>query len=117
MNKSPVVVLYDAAGNALAVQDGVTIPADTPGILVHAEDEDGVAHRLQATTGGGLQQVLYDVDGNPVDVGSQGSGQFRLAFVRDPEVLEILKDVLLELKRVNLYLSEMHETETDLEIE
>ena len=40
---SPAVILYDATGNALAVSDGVTIPASTKGLLFHGKDIEGKA--------------------------------------------------------------------------
>lgn len=38
MAKSPVVILYDAAGVAMAVQDGVAIPANTKGLLLAGKE-------------------------------------------------------------------------------
>jgi hypothetical protein len=38
MSRNPAVVLYDASGNAFAVQNGVAIPVSTPALMVGASD-------------------------------------------------------------------------------
>ena len=35
---SPVAVLFDTDGNPLSVQDGVAIPASTPGLMLMGSD-------------------------------------------------------------------------------
>ena len=44
--------------------------------------------------------ILYDGEGNPVTVGSDG--QFTLA-IHDEETRQLLQEILLELKRQNLH--------------
>jgi len=57
-------VLQDADGNALAVKDGVTIPANTPGLLTLVSD--GTASRfLKGDTSGRLVVVGAGVAGTP----------------------------------------------------
>lgn len=51
MSRSPAVILYDASGNPLAVQDGVAIPANTPRILI-AGNEGGTARTLRTSSDG-----------------------------------------------------------------
>ena len=108
-------VQYDASGVAMPVQDGVTVPDGTSGLLTYGEDEDGYARRMGATASGGAKQVLYDEDGNPVDVCSQGGGQFRIVLARDPELLDLVRKVLFELKQIKVFLAEMHD-EDDLDL-
>jgi hypothetical protein len=43
MAKSPAVILYDATGIAMAVQDGIAIPASTRGLLIAGKGGGGVA--------------------------------------------------------------------------
>jgi len=57
MSRNPAVILYDAAGKALAVQNGVAIPAGTKGLLGHAQDDSGVARVLQTDVDGTLHRL------------------------------------------------------------
>jgi hypothetical protein len=41
------VLLYDADGNELAVQDGVAVPASTPALMVAAVDQSGNSRYLE----------------------------------------------------------------------
>jgi hypothetical protein len=52
--RSPAVILYDAAGNPLAVENGVAIPANTKGLLVHGKDSTGFARSIETQTDGKL---------------------------------------------------------------
>lgn len=52
MTDGPAVILYDAAGKALAVQGGVAIPAATPGLLATGADAAGIARTLRTLTDG-----------------------------------------------------------------
>ena len=49
----PVAILYDGNGNPLAVQNGVAIPANTSGVLVHGSD--GTNARILKTDATGHQ--------------------------------------------------------------
>lgn len=60
--ESPVAILYDAAGNPLAVQNGSAIPASTPGLI--AMGSDGTNSRY----------FLVDSSGRPVIVGAGTAG-------------------------------------------
>lgn len=56
MSKSPVVILYDADGKPLAVQDGVAIPANTPALLVAGKEPvSGNAKYLRVATDGTIR--------------------------------------------------------------
>lgn len=56
---SPAVVLYDNLGNKLAVQDGVVIPANTPGLLATGIDRiSGKARTLSTDPYGNLAITL-----------------------------------------------------------
>lgn len=59
---SPVVILYDASGNELPVQNGVAIPASTPGLL--AMGSDGTNSRY----------LLVDSSGRPIVAGAGTAG-------------------------------------------
>lgn len=63
MNRSPAVILYDANGVALAVADGVAIPADTRGLLSMGVDGAGAARRILVDTAGNLR--TRQLDGTP----------------------------------------------------
>lgn len=54
-NGNQGVILYDAAGNALLIQNGVAIPASTPLVPVGGSDAGGVARFLKTDTGGNLR--------------------------------------------------------------
>jgi hypothetical protein len=62
MIQSPNVILYDAAGTAMAVLDGVAIPASTPALLVAGTD------------GTNAQYLSVDSTGRPVVVGAGVAG-------------------------------------------
>jgi hypothetical protein len=53
--RSPAVILYDAAGVALAVADGVAIPVGTPGLLIAGKE--GANSRFIKTGSDGAVQV------------------------------------------------------------
>lgn len=57
---SPVVVLYDATGKALAVRDGVAVPADTPGLIPLTKAADGTARYLQSVLDGTVYRMTVD---------------------------------------------------------
>jgi hypothetical protein len=57
-------ILQDADGNALAVKDGITIPANTPGILTLVSD-GAVSRFLKGDTSGRLVVVGAGVAGTP----------------------------------------------------
>lgn len=48
---SPVVVLYDASNNALAVQNGVAIPASTPALMIAGSDGTNSRYALLDSSG------------------------------------------------------------------
>jgi hypothetical protein len=54
MTRNPAVILYDANGKALAVEDGVAIPANTKGVMFHGKDDSGNAR---------VAEFLYDAEG------------------------------------------------------
>lgn len=62
MRSERSVVLYDASGNPLAVQDGVAIPANTPGLL--AAGSDGANARYVRVDASGRQVVLGHLSHN-----------------------------------------------------
>lgn len=82
MEDSPAVILYDAAGVAMAVQNGVAIPASTRGLLPMVSDAgtarrlagDGVGRAVVVGAGaagtptGGVATVQGDPAGTPVPV-------------------------------------------------
>lgn len=51
-NDNPAVVLYDALGRPLAVQEDAAIPANTPRLLVAGKDNSGNARTLSVDSGG-----------------------------------------------------------------
>jgi len=64
MNRNPAVLLYDANGIALAVRNGVAIPANTPGLIVMGSD--GANSRYMAVDSSGrLVAVGAGVAGTP----------------------------------------------------
>lgn len=65
------VVLYSWSGLPLAVSDGATIPAGTPGILAMGTDALGVAHRLLTDNTG---KLLISVAGLDVFVHNEVPG-------------------------------------------
>ncbi len=60
--ESPVVELYDSSGNPLAVQNGVAIPASTPGLMIMGSD------------GTNSRYALVDSSGRPIVVGAGTAG-------------------------------------------
>lgn len=50
--KSPVVLLYDAVGTPLAVQDGIAIPVGTPGLIIAGKDAGGASRFMRTATDG-----------------------------------------------------------------
>lgn len=65
MIDSPAVILYDENGVALAVADGVLIPANTPGLLAAGKDGGGVARVLLTDTASRLVAAGAGVAGTP----------------------------------------------------
>jgi hypothetical protein len=63
MAKSPVVILYDAAGVAMAVENGVALPANTRGLLVAGKDGAN-ARFFKVAADGSASAVLRDNSGN-----------------------------------------------------
>jgi hypothetical protein len=59
---SPEAILYDSAGNLLAVQNGVAIPASTPGLISMGSD------------GTNSRYILVDSSGRTVSVGAGTAG-------------------------------------------
>lgn len=58
MSDSPAVLLYDDAGKALAVKNGVAIPADTPGLLPLGKlASDGKSYYLEVVDDGGTKRL------------------------------------------------------------
>ena len=53
--ESPAVILYDADANPMAVSDGVAVPANTKGILLMGETEEGKAERLRLEEDGKIK--------------------------------------------------------------
>ena len=53
--RNPAVRLYDAEGHPLDVQDGVAIPANTPGLLLAGKDGSGYARFTRVATDGTLR--------------------------------------------------------------
>jgi hypothetical protein len=76
--KSPVVILYDANGVEMAIQNGVIVPAGTRALLMAAKDED-TGHTLQAAS--------------RVD----GIANLRVA---DNEQLELLRDISVHMRKL-----------------
>ncbi len=56
MNESPAVLLYDANKVALAVRNGVAIPANTPGLIIMGSD--GTNSRYMVVDSSGRQVVV-----------------------------------------------------------
>lgn len=65
MSDSPAALLYDAAGNALAVKEDVTIPANTSGLLAMGSDDDGKAQRLRIQADRSLVVTSGAAPGDP----------------------------------------------------
>lgn len=61
MSRSPAVILYDANGKALAVEDGVAIPANTPGVLIHGRDDSGDARVAEFVELDGVHRLRAEV--------------------------------------------------------
>jgi hypothetical protein len=57
MSRNPAVILYDAAGKALAVENGVAIPANTKGTLFHGRDDAGYARVAEFSTDEGINRL------------------------------------------------------------
>jgi hypothetical protein len=60
--ESPDVILYDSNSNALAVQNGVAIPASTPALMIAGSD------------GTNSRYITIDTSGRPVVVGAGVAG-------------------------------------------
>lgn len=65
MNDSPAVILYDVSGNPMAVQDGVVIPANTKGLLLHGSDGTN-ARVLNIDSNGAVRVQSEGVPGSAV---------------------------------------------------
>jgi len=75
MIESPAVILYDAAGVAHAVQNGVAIPASTPSLLVAGTDGTN-ARNLSTSTNGRLlpyQEQTFSAFAQAVTLGNNKS--------------------------------------------
>jgi len=72
MSLSPAVILYDANGVALAVENGVAIPANTRGLLVAGRETDGKARFVHVDANGTLATRLTDQHGKDAQLGAFG---------------------------------------------
>ena len=63
--RSPAVILYDANGDPLAVQDGVAIPANTPGLMVVGTD-GGTARYVRVASDGTVRMDPTGTTAQPV---------------------------------------------------
>ena len=82
---SPAAILYDAAGKAMAVQDGVAIPADTSSLLMSGSDGTN-ARYLKTDSAGNLvitPAIISGAAANMINlcysetIGSYVAGQWR----------------------------------------
>ncbi len=55
---NPAVILYDANGKALSVQNGVMLPAGTPGLISAGVDDSGVVRFTRMDASGNVQVAL-----------------------------------------------------------
>jgi hypothetical protein len=76
--RSPAVILYDSAGNPLAVENGVAIPANTKGTLLHGRDVGGVARSLLTETDGKPSVAIYGRDSGDIDRVAQAQDDGKL---------------------------------------
>lgn len=75
MNDSPAVVLYDPSGNAMAVQNGVAIPANTKGLLLHGRDGSGDARSAEVLVDGSINRLRTEIPPNVVDSVNSSTSQ------------------------------------------
>jgi len=75
MNESPAVVLYDPSGNAMAVQNGVAIPANTKGLLLHGRDGSGDARAAEVLVDGSINRLRTEIPPNVVDSTNSSTSQ------------------------------------------
>jgi len=75
MSESPAAILYDASGNAMAVQDGVAIPANTKGLLIHGKDGSGNARVAELVADAGIYRVRTETPPNLVDSNNSSVSQ------------------------------------------
>ena len=73
--ESPAVALYDASGNAMAVQDGVAIPANTKGLLIHGKDNSGDARVAEFLSDSGAYRLRTEIPPNVVDSNNSSTSQ------------------------------------------
>jgi hypothetical protein len=75
MSDSPAVVLYDSSGNAMAVQNGVAIPANTKGLLLHGRDGSGDARAAEVLVDGSINRLRTEIPPNVVDSNNSSTSQ------------------------------------------
>ena len=63
--RDPAVILYDSAGNAMAVQDGVAVPAGTRGLMGAGQDSFGDAHFIRTDAFGNQIVALPEIADTP----------------------------------------------------
>lgn len=69
MAKSPAAILYDANNVAMAVQDGVAIPANTSSLLMAGSDGTNARELLAISDGSGYRLGVDTVGQTTVDIG------------------------------------------------
>lgn len=89
MFTNPAVILYDTAGNALAVENGVAIPANTSGLIVSG-NEAGTARFIDVVDTSGVKRLAVDVIGAATIAGSVSTST--VVIPSDPS--KIVKDTL-----------------------
>lgn len=75
MSESPAVILYDANSNAMAVQNGVAIPANTKGLLLHGRDGSGDARVAEFLVDGSINRLRAEIPPNVVDSTNSSTSQ------------------------------------------
>lgn len=70
--RNPAVILYDAAGNAFAVQSGAAVPVNTPALMVAGKDGAGNAQYLRSGTDGSAYMTPATANG-VVDAGNSST--------------------------------------------
>ena len=68
--RSPIVLLYDANGNPLAVQDGVAIPVNTSALLLAGKEPGGTAKYLRMAVDGTVRTDPTGTTTQPVSASS-----------------------------------------------
>jgi hypothetical protein len=120
MAKSPVAILFDANGNALAVQDGVAIPVDTPALLLAGSDGTNAKYLRTAADGtvridpaGTTTQpsLLVDEDGNAAVSDTGGVPEVNVASEEIVSVLRKIRDEIRHLRQIMSMATEISMTE------